>query len=200
MYSLNSAVLTTGSEFFRAGINENVKLKEVNVQKSPTGLDFIEFVFEKDGNQISMTEWKNTKGMWIKDDAELQRRDNQQVGRFLQILNCYYNELEDVSFESFVDIINWVKQKLDAVIDTNKNLRIKLVYDTKGYLNVSRNGIFVEPMDTEKSQVEIMGRDRLVRPVINADVETSDPLASANIEVTPVTSENHIEDNNDLPF
>ena len=94
MYNTKTAVTQEQeftSAYMPAGINENVTLKEVNVRKSPTDKDFLEFIFEDaDGKTASMTEWKNEKNMWIKTDEDLQRRDDLQFGRIMQIINCYY--------------------------------------------------------------------------------------------------------------
>lgn len=198
MYSTKTAVITTGSAYIPVGINDNVVLKEVNVNKSPSGLDFLEIVFEQNGATATMTEWKNTKSQWIKTDEELQNRDNLQFGRIMQILNCYYSEIEDVELNSFADMINWVKAKLTPMIATNKNLRLKVVYDNRGYTRVSSNGIFVEPMDVKESQIVLTGRDKLTKPEIKADVESSDPLATPSSTPEPVNPVKGVGD--DLPF
>lgn len=66
-------------------------MKEVNVNVSPTGLDFLEIVFEnKDGQTVSMSEWQNKKGLYTKTDEDLQRADDRQFGRLIQIINCFY--------------------------------------------------------------------------------------------------------------
>lgn len=205
MYNTTTATATTNNEEFVSsymptGINENVNLKEVTVKKSPTGKDFLEIIFENDKEQTaSMSIWKNEKNQWIKTDEDLQQRDNQQFGRLMQIINCYYPTIADTTLNSFLDMINWVKSQLDPMIATKKNLRLKVVYDKRGYTTISSNGIFVEPMDVENSQVKLFKRDTLERPV-QADVEPSaDPLA---IDSTPATPEfkEHGSDNSDLPF
>ena len=146
-----------------------------------------------------MSEWENEKNMWIKTDEELQKRNDLQFGRFMQIINCYYPEVEDVTLNSFSDMINWVKSKLDPVISNKKSLRLKVVYNKRGYTTVSSNGIFVEPMDITNSQIKLFKRDLLERP-IQADIEKSeDPLIGnvpTNNTDTPVKSEN----DSDLPF
>ncbi|MBO5630743.1 MAG: hypothetical protein J5965_16890, partial [Aeriscardovia sp.] len=89
MYSTKTA--TTNNEEFNGsympvGINENVTLKEVNVNKTENGRDFLEIIFENEAGQTAtMTEWKNEKNMWIKTDEDLQKRDDQQFGRILQV-------------------------------------------------------------------------------------------------------------------
>lgn len=197
MFSTKTAVFDSSNKYMNAGINDNVTLKEVNVLKSPNGRDYIEIIFEDANGAIaSLTEWKNEKNMWIKTDEELQRRDNQQFGRMLQILKCYFETIEDVELNTFVDMITWIKSKLDTVISGKKLLRLKTTYDNKGFIRVSTYGIFVEPMDIEETQIVLTGRDKTVRPEIKVDDEKStDPLGNA-------TPDNTIAEDkkDDLPF
>lgn len=197
MFSTKTAVFDSSNKYMNAGINDNVTLKEVNVLKSPNGRDYLEIIFEDaDGAIASLTEWKNEKNMWIKTDEELQRRDNQQFGRMLQILKCYFETIEDVELNTFVDMITWVKSKLDTVISGKKLLRLKTTYDNKGFIRVSTYGIFVEPMDVEETQIVLTGRDKTTRPEIKVDDEKpTDPLGNA-------TPDNTIAEDkkDDLPF
>ena len=197
MFSTKTAVFESSNKYMNAGINDNVTLKEVNVSKSPNGRDYLEIIFEDaDGAIASLTEWKNEKNMWIKTDEELQRRDNQQFGRMLQILKCYFETIEDVELNTFVDMITWIKSKLDTVISGKKLLRLKTTYDNKGFIRVSTYGIFVEPMDVEETQIVLTGRDKTTRPEIKVDDEKStDPLGNA-------TPDNTIAEDkkDDLPF
>ena len=197
MFSTKTAVFDSSNKYMNAGINDNVTLKEVNVLKSPNGRDYLEIIFEDANGAIaSLTEWKNEKNMWIKTDEELQRRDNQQFGRMLQILKCYFETIEDVELNTFVDMITWIKSKLDAVISGKKLLRLKTTYDNKGFIRVSTYGIFVEPMDVEETQIVLTGRDKTTRPEIKVDDEKStDPLGNA-------TPDNTIAEDkkDDLPF
>ena len=197
MFSTKTAVFDSSNKYMNAGINDNVTLKEVNVSKSPNGRDYLEIIFEDANGAIaSLTEWKNEKNMWIKTDQELQRRDNQQFGRMLQILKCYFETIEDVELNTFVDMITWIKSKLDTVISGKKLLRLKTTYDNKGFIRVSTYGIFVEPMDVEETQIVLTGRDKTTRPEIKVDDEKStDPLGNA-------TPDNTIAEDkkDDLPF
>lgn len=197
MFSTKTAVFDSSNKYMNAGINDNVTLKEVNVLKSPNGRDYLEIIFEDaDGAIASLTEWKNEKNMWIKTDEELQSRDNQQFGRMLQILKCYFETIEDVELNTFVDMITWIKSKLDTVISGKKLLRLKTTYDNKGFIRVSTYGIFVEPMDVEETQIVLTGRDKTTRPEIKVDNEKStDPLGNA-------TPDNTIAEDkkDDLPF
>lgn len=197
MFSTKTAVFDSSNKYMNAGINDNVTLKEVNVLKSPNGRDYLEIIFEDANGAIaSLTEWKNEKNAWIKTDEELQRRDNQQFGRMLQVLKCYFETIEDVELNTFVDMITWIKSKLDTVINGKKLLRLKTTYDNKGFIRVSTYGIFVEPMDVEETQIVLTGRDKTTRPEIKVDDEKStDPLGNA-------TPDNTIAEDkkDDLPF
>lgn len=198
MYSTKTAT-TNNNEFndsyMPVGINDNITLKEVNVNKSPQGKDYLEFVFQnEEGKTASFTEWKNEKNTWIKTDEDLQNRDNKQFGRILQIVKCFKNDPE---FEgsSFVEMINWVKTTLTTIGEWDKTLlRLKVIYDKKGYTTVSKNGIYVEPMSTEESQIKLWKNDLLERPVVADNESSTDPLTQQS---TPVTEKNGADD---LPF
>ena len=197
MYSTKTA--TTNNEEFSSsympvGINENVTLKEVNVNKTPNGRDFLEIIFENENGQIAtMTEWKNEKNQWIVTDEDLQRRDDAQFGRILQVIDAVKGGHNDFEGSSFVEMINWAKSCLED--GDNSNVRLKVVYDKKGYTKVSSLGIFIEPMSVTESQIKLWKNDLLERPVV-ADVEpAADPLSVA---ATPVTETSTGAD--DLPF
>lgn len=193
MYSTKTAITTeSNGNYMPVGINDNITLTSVEVKKSPTGLDFLEIVFSnEDGQTASFTEWKNTKGQFITTDEDLQRRDNLQFGKMMQLINCFYQNVEDVELSNFAEMINWVKSKLDPMIPTKKKLRVKVIYDNKGYTRVSGNGIYVEPMDVEKSRITLWKRDLMERPIV-ADKE--DSLISKSTTDTPKSA------TDDLPF
>ena len=205
MYSTKTATTNNtefNSSYMPVGINENVTLNAVNVNKSPQGRDYIEFIFtNKDGQTASFTEWKNEKNMWIKTDEDLQRRDDQQFGRILQVMKCFYtDDLLNFEGESFVDMINWVKAKLDQTINSNLpkvDLRLKVIYDKNGYTRVSSLGTYVEPMSVEQSQIKLWKKDLLERPIV-ADAEpAADPFAAPVGASTSVTETTGADD---LPF
>lgn len=200
MYSTKTATVNNSeftSSYMPVGINENVKLQTVEILKSPQGKDYIKFTFEKDGLTASFTEWKNEKNMWIKTDEDLQRRDDMQFGRILQLINCYYSEIPEFEGTSFAEMINWVKTQLDAKMSENKDLRLKVVYDKNGYTTVSRLGVYVEPMTitNNDSQIKLFKNDLLERTIVADKEPAVDPLATSTSS-TPV-SENNADD---LPF
>ena len=203
MYSTKTATTNNNefnSSYMPVGINENVNLTSVNVLKSPQGKDYIEFVFtNKDRQTVSVTEWKNEKNMWIKTDEDLQRRDDQQFGRILQIMDCFYTERPEFEGNNFSEMINWVKAKIDQFINSNLpkvDLRLKVIYDKKGYTTVSRNGVFVEPMSVEQSQIKLWKSDLLERPIVADKEPAADPFA----DITVNTSDTETTGADDLPF
>lgn len=197
MYNTKTAIVNNeefNSNYMPVGINENITLKSVTVEKSPQGKDFLRVTFENEAGQTAeFTEWKNEKNMWIKTDEDLQNRDNIQFGRILQLINSF-TTAPDVELNSFTDMINWVKATLDPFIPTNKKLRLKVIYDKKGYTQVSKYGTYVEPMDIKESQIKLFKNDLLERPVKADEEKPADPLAIPT-DSTPVT-----EKTDDLPF
>lgn len=201
MYNTKTATINNeefNSNYIPVGINDNITLKEVSVEKSPQGKDFLRVTFENESGQTAeFTEWKNEKNMWVKTDADLQNKDNQQFGRIIQLINCF-TTTPDVEINSFDEMIKWVKGILDPFIKDKKKLRLKVIYNKNGYTQVSKYGTYVEPMDVTESQIKLFKNDLLERPV-KADAEKpADPLATNPIKVdTPVTETENVDE---LPF
>ena len=203
MYSTKTATVNNEdfvSNYMKVGINDNVTLKEVNVNKTQNGRDFLEIVFSNENDQTAkMTFWKNEKNIWVKTDEELQHKDDQQFGQILQIIDSFYETRPEAEFNNFLEMINWVKEKLTPMIEAKKLLRIKVVYDNKGYTKVSTLGIFVEPMTVTETQVKLFKKDLLERPVVADTEPATDPLSALNNVTTPVT-EDSAKSADDLPF
>lgn len=196
MYSTKTAVFSSDNNYLPAGINNDVTLKEVNVKTTPNGIDYLEIIFQKDGNTAPMTEWQNKKSVWIKTDEDLQYRDNLQFGRILQVINAICDEpVGDVELNDFSSMIKWVKDTLSPKINAQKLLRLKVVYDKNGFIKVSSNGKFIEPMDVkqEDSKIVITGRDTVVKPEIKVDKEEV-------VELPKVNDTKESAGDEDLPF
>lgn len=199
MYSKERAqqIVKNDVKFIPAGIHENVTLKSVRVAESPTGLKFLEIVFEKNGATLTQTEWKPTKfeGM---DDSALQKKEDTQFSRMMQILLCWYSDEQLVfngtSFEEFSqEVVNYLNNA-----DKSKKLRVKIVYNDKGYTTLPSYAryTFIEPMvlpEGQTSSITELRIDNFTKPVV-ADTET--PVA--NLTSTSTSSDN--ADPNGLPF
>ena len=197
MYNTKTAIVTeSDSNYMPAGINENVVIKEVNIKKSPTDKDFLEIIFENEaGKTATMTEWKNEKNQWTVTDEDLQKRDNIQFGRILQVIEAHCpNGIEDKEFNAFLEMITWVKETLDKA--EKVKLRLKVSYDNKGYTKVSTYGRFVENMNIKKeeSSIKKFARDLFERPVIADKEKSSDPLTNPSVSTPEVSTDD------DLPF
>lgn len=195
MYSTKTATTNNtefSSSYMPVGINENITIKEVNVNKTQNGRDFLEIIFQNaDGQTATMTEWKNEKNMWTKTDEDLQRKDDSQFGRILQVIDAVKGGHNDFEGSSFIEMINWTKAQLSD--GTSDPVRLKVVYDKNGYTKVSSLGVFVEAMSVTESQIKLWKNDLLERPV-QPDKE-DDPLGTTT---APVTADSTGAD--DLPF
>lgn len=181
MYSTKQTIaqLSNESKHLSAGIHENVMLKAVRANESPTGNKFIEFTFAKGDKEMTHTEWEPKK-FNNQSDEDLNAMCNRQFGRILQILRCYYNEEElDFVCDNFDELTSWVKNKLQNVIDSNKatevKLRLKVVFNKRGFTTLPSYAkyTFVEPIiEGKPSKIEKVSTDLFERP-IQADKEES---------------------------
>lgn len=199
MYSKERAqqIVKNDVKFIPAGIHENVTLKSARVAESPTGLKFLEIVFEKNGATLTQTEWKPTKfeGM---DDSALQKKEDTQFSRMMQILLCWYSDEQLVfngtSFEEFSqEVVNYLNNA-----DKSKKLRVKIVYNDKGYTTLPSYAryTFIEPMvlpEGQTSSITELRIDNFTKPVV-ADTET--PVAN----LTSISTSSDNADSNGLPF
>ena len=196
MYSKERAqkIEKNDTKYIPAGIQENVALKSARVTTSPQGNMFLEIIFEKDGATLTQTEWKPTKfGNMTEED--LQKKEDTQFSRMMQILLCFYKD-EELIFNatSFAD---WAAEIADYLnkADKSKLLRVKIVYNNKGYTTLPTYAkyTFIEPMSVSKEDSAIveLGIDKFTRPVIADKEEVVDTLS---------ITETSNDDPNGLPF
>lgn len=196
MYSKERAqkIEKNDTKYIPAGIQENVALKSARVTTSPQGNMFLEIVFEKDGATLTQTEWKPTKfGNMTEED--LQKKEDTQFSRMMQILLCFYKD-EELIFNatSFADWAAEIANYLNKA-DKSKLLRIKIVYNNKGYTTLPTYAkyTFIEPMSVSKEDSAIieLGIDKFTRPVVADKEEVVDTLS---------VTETSNDDPNGLPF
>lgn len=194
MYNSSRAKEISTTKVIAAGINDNCKLIGAELKMSPIQNNaFIEITFNtSDGLKFTHTEWTPTKfeGM---SDADLEKKYDTQYARMLQILECFYKE-DELNFdgESFVEFANWLVDLLNKA-DKTIGLRVKLVYNNKGYLTMPSYAKFkfIERMDTAVSAVKILDKDQIVRPVI-ADAEPTivNTIGNSTTVIDPSTNPN----------
>ena len=196
MYSKERAQQITKNDikYIPAGIQENVALRSARVTTSPQGNLFLEIVFEKDGATLIQTEWKPTQfgNMSVED---VQKKEDNQFSRMMQILLCFYKD-EELIFNS-TTFEGWAKEISDYLnkADKTKLLRVKIVYNNKGYTTLPTYAkyTFIEPMTISKEDSTIveLGIDKFTRPIVADKEEVVDPINT--------TTETE-EDSNGLPF
>ena len=177
MYNSNRAKEITTTKVATSGINENCTLFKAESKVSPVaGNPFVEITFRtSDGLFVTHTEWAPTKfeGM---SDSDLESKYDTQYARMLQILECFYTE-DKLNFngETFVEFANWLVSLLENA-DKSTLLRIKFVYNNKGFLTLPSYAKFkfIEKMDSKESLIKILNKDQLTAP-IPADKEPVNP-------------------------
>lgn len=192
---------SSNTKYLEAGIHDNVKFTSVKTAVSPTGKNFIEFRFEKDGKELVHTEWE-PKERAEDTEEQNQNKATNQVTRINRILRCFYpKEVLNFTGNSYKEFTNWVVAMLNAA---NKDtlLKVKVVYNKDGYTTLPSYVKFaaIEPMNipmgfyeegkNESMIREITGIDLFVKPVVS-DKET--------IEVNPLEVKTEAP-SDDLPF
>lgn len=187
--------VSNGNKYLEAGIHDDVKLVSARAATSINGNKFLEIKFEKEGKELIHTEWEPTPNPTVSTE-ENQKKATNQVSRIMQILKCFYpKEALTFSGESYSEFINWVVNLLNAA-DKSKLVRLKVVYNAKGYTTLPNYAkfIFIEPMNLpegQNSKISILGIDIITKPNIVADKEA--------VETNPLESTT-TSSANDLPF
>lgn len=204
-YSKERAASISKSDikYIPTGIIENVVLKSVKTEVSPNGNQFLEIVFEKDRATLTHTEWKPTLGGFVTTEEQLQTKMDKQYSRILQILNCYYKDEElDFNGESFEQFAQWITDMLNKV-DKSKKLRVKIVYNDKGYTTLPNYAkyTFIEPMELpegQSSSIAMLNIDQFTKPVVaDKEVKNDNPFSATS---STTNTQALSESNNDLPF
>ena len=187
--------IDNSNKYLEAGIHENVSLVSARTEKSINGNTFLEIKFEKDGKSLVHTEWESNKFPEMTEEA-YQERVSRQVKRVLQILSCFYpKEALVFAGATYKEFAEWAANLLNTA-DKTKLVRVKIVYNNKGYTTLPSycKFTFIEPMELpegEKSKITILNIDQITRPVV-ADNEAK--------ETNPLEGTTEISTNDDLPF
>lgn len=196
-------VTNNSSKYIEAGIHDNVKFTGVRAATSPTGRNFMEFRFEKDGKELLHTEWEPK----VKEGDTPEQNQNKvtnQVTRVMRIMNCFYPKgILNFNGNSYKEFTDWVVTMLNSA---NKDvlLKLKVVYNDKGYTTLPTyvKFAFIEPMvlpegfydkdvnPENKSMITELSIDQFTKPIVADKEEKVDDLSSTN-EASPA---------DDLPF
>ena len=196
--------------FLQAGIHTDVQLVKAKLDKTPTGIYFIELTFGKNGATVTHTEFEPTRFPGMSDES-FEEKCDKQVSRMLQVLKCFYPEDQLVFIGStFAEFAKWV---VDLLTAANKEtlLKVKVVYNKKGYTTLPPYATytFIEPMvlpEGVTSAITELGIDIFERPV-KADAEettgTEDNpfnMGPASVITPTINTTSVLEPSNELPF
>ena len=188
-------VIDGSSKYLEAGIHDNVALVSARAATSINGNKFLEIKFEKDGKELVHTEWEPTPNPTTTEENN-QKKVTNQVSRVMQILKCFYpKDVLVFSGSSYQEFANWVVNLLNSA-DKSKLLKVKVVYNQKGYTTLPNYAkfTFIEPMvlpEGTESKIVELGIDVFTRPII-ANKEA--------IEVNPLDIPTTTENKDELPF
>jgi hypothetical protein len=199
MYNVNKNIDSEGrsANFIDVGIHEDVELKGVEYKISPeAGNEFMVFHFEKDGKQLSHTEWKPKD----QDPEKLENKTNNQIKRVKHIVTKFISEdlyiFEVSDFKSFC--LKTIQLLGNSYV--GKKVRVKVVYSFNNFTSLPNYVPFIEKMEVpkEKSQLEILSIDKMTKE--RADVE---PVVQTNpfeTKVENIGNGPQVDNVNDLPF
>lgn len=175
-YNTSAALAQTKNDvaFIEAGIHDNVVMTGIRKATTDNGNKFIEFSFDKDGDRATHTEWEVKRSPQDTDET-FEKKQLNQMSRILQIMGCFVAKerlsFNASNFEEFADMV------IRILGDSYKNvfLRIKLVYNNKGYTTLPNYAVytFIERMDVEKSKIKKLNMDVFIKPTADGDTNTA---------------------------
>lgn len=208
----NTLTATDNSSYIEAGIHEDIVMVDVKYSQTVNGNEFLAFYFEnKHGDKLSHTEWpvklsKPLESMSKEEKEKILGIVESQKSRIKQIVEVFFTdeelekkpyEIDPRTFEEFAKMTiaflgNAYKDKL---------VRVKVVYDYKGYTSLPNRSrfTFIEPMtiSKEESKIRILTGDVLERPKKDTDPLEENPIETPN-DVDRTT--NKADSSDDLPF
>ena len=175
MYNVNESIDSEsgGTSFLDVGIHEDVELVGIEYKTSSEGNDFMVFTFEKDGKQVTLTEW-TPKDV---DTERLESKTKNQIKRVKHIVTKFIPEDQYVfnatDFKSFCE--NTIK--LLGTSYVGKKVRIKVIYSWNNYTTLPPYTPFIEQMSVAKAntKLELLSIDKLVK-----DTADREPATKAN--------------------
>lgn len=171
--------------FMDVGIHSNVELTEVKVETSPKGNHFIAFTFTSpEGKVLTKTEWPP---MDNGDDENMLKKAQNQLKRIKHIMTKFLPEDQikiEYDTDNWIKFASTVKAKLDPVMQGIK-LRIKGVYDNNNYVTLPNYLPFIERMDVEKSELEILSIDKVTKDEPDQEVPVTNKLEEIPTQLEP---------------
>jgi hypothetical protein len=193
-----------GTPYLEPGIHDNVKMTEVKYETTVKGNEFLAFTWQDEsGNKVTLTEWpyrmpKPFESMSAEEQDKTKGIINSQMSRIKQILEVYIGKISDelINSPTFKEFATKVVNLLEGKY-ADKLVRVKVVYDDKGWTIVSNRSKyqFIESMDIpkEESSIKMLAGDKTTRPEKNIEKKEVNPLEEAESTTTDAAK-------GDLPF
>lgn len=216
MYGTSEVKGDAGKPQFMAGITENseiIKVAYENSKQDGTGKDVLAFTFKApNGAEFRKIFWEVDPARVIDFNQKYPKnhsRNNDKLGivagqpitdeqavnlafsefnrQIKHIMTKYMSEEDAViaNVNSYKDFAMQVCKKLAGKFN-GKKMRIKLIYQKNGFLDIPRFGNFLEPMG-DTSSLTITQYDKIKRDAPSSDSEVEDALLADSVT-------------NDLPF
>jgi hypothetical protein len=205
MYGTSEVNADASKPAYVAGITDNVRLTKTSFENSKqdkTGKDVLMFTFTApNGSEFRKIFWdidpervaklnqdypsnhtrNNEKRGYVKGerktDAQAIEIAYDEFNRQIKhILTKYLSEEEATikNINSYKDFAMQIVKKLTGKTE-NKLMRLKTVYNKKGYLEIPRFGNYLESMETSPSELFLTEHDTITRnvPSKESDIEES---------------------------
>ena len=216
LYKIDSTTVNPSNvkTYVRGGIQDNLKLVNAEYKVvEKTGTQLLALTWEDlHGNPLSYTlfqpkPFKPIEAMSLEEKAKfIDYKIGWPMGILRQILEVYKGEIDysktPIAGESFKEL---VENFLTILGDSYKGklMRIKVVYDDKGYSTIPKNPkyTFIESMDVlkEKSSIQKLEGDVFERPERKGDEERVETNPLNELKIPEIFA---IEDKNsdEIPF
>lgn len=209
MYGTSEVNADASKPAYVAGITDNVRLTKTSFENSKqdkTGKDVLMFTFTApNGSEFRKIFWdidpervakmnqaypsnhsrNNEKRGYVKGeqktDAQAIEMAYDEFNRQIKhILTKYLSEEEATikNINSYKDFAMQIVKKLTGKTE-NKLMRLKTVYNKKGYLEIPRFGNYLESMETSPSELFLTEYDIITRNIPSKESDIEESFANA---------------------
>ena len=140
------------------GIHSNCFLESVEISKTKTGIEFMEFIFAKkdEPTYINQRIWfpnENPKAFGDETPEQaLQREVNSKLAHIIKIMKCFMSEKEaEITANSFGEFCAIAKSKIEKKSFKDQPVYLKVIFDKDGiYTQFPRFPNYIQKQEEEK--------------------------------------------------
>lgn len=176
------------------GIHSNCYLDTVEIAKSKSNVDFMDFIFvKKDDNSTT------TQRIWFPNgnpqpvngespEQALEKEIKGKLAHIVKIMNCFVNKDSDINAGSFMEFCEIAKSKIEKSGYKTQPVYLKLIYD--------KDGIFTQfPKFPNYIQKQVDGEPCMIEI---SKWEKENRMTAAEIKAPK--EDNPLIDTSELPF